>query len=269
MDIELTLKSRIPAFFILLFFVSGCCPHADKKEVYQVSTIGALMRGVYDGAVECGQLRKKGDFGIGTFDGLDGELVEMEGKIYRVRTDGIAYRVPDTEKVPFAVNTFFRADRSVIVPPGLNYSAVQTYLDSLLPGKNRIYAVRITGEFSSMKTRSVPKYKKPYPPLSEAVKNQKVFEFKNVRGTMVGFRFPAYLEGVNVAGYHLHFLTEDKKAGGHVLDFKSGSLNASLEEGRSFALEFPEGADFRRADLSTTAAAIGTVEREPVARLKK
>ena len=39
---------------------------------YQVSTAGALVEGVYQGAVSVGTVREHGDFGLGTFEDLDG-----------------------------------------------------------------------------------------------------------------------------------------------------------------------------------------------------
>ena len=87
------------------------------------------------------------------------------------------------------------------------------------PPKTCFYAVMIQGEFSYVKTRSVPAQEKPYPPLAEVTKNQPTFEFTDVTGTMVGFRCPPYVTGINVPGYHLHFLTDDRTAGGHLLEF--------------------------------------------------
>lgn len=199
--------------------------------------------------MECGELKKRGNFGIGTFDGLDGEMIQLDGGIYQVRTDGKAYVASNSQKAPFAVNLFFQSDKKISVPPNINYAGVQAFLDSVCPSKNKIYAIKIIGEFSYLKTRSVPKHEKPYPPLAEAVKNQKLFEFRNVRGTLVGFRFPEYLQSVNVPGYHFHFLTEDRAGGGHLLDFQGAALEAQVVEARSFTLEFPSSEEFSHADL--------------------
>ncbi len=259
---------KLTLFALLYLSIAGCHSLPARNNIYQISTIGALMQGRYEGALSCGELKKTGDFGIGTFDGLDGELIELDGKIFQVKTDGIAYPVSDNEKVPFAVNTFFHADKSFTLE-NIKFSDVQTQLDSFLSAKNSIYAIRINGQFSMVKTRSVPKQEKPYPPLTDAVKNQKVFELKNVRGTLVGFRFPAYFEGLNGAGYHFHFLTEDKKSGGHVLDFQADSLKIETGKNRSFFMQLPETAEFDKADLTRGAAGIAAAEQNPAPQKKE
>jgi acetolactate decarboxylase len=103
-----------------------------------------------------------------------------------------------------------------------------------------------------MKTRSLPEQAKPYPPLIEVAKNQSVFEFNNVSGTIVGFRCPQYMNGISIPGYHLHFLTADDKGGGHVLDLKTGSVTAMLDFTPDFLMILPDqSSDFYKIDLSS------------------
>ncbi|MCJ7720332.1 MAG: acetolactate decarboxylase [Candidatus Hadarchaeum sp.] len=164
-----------------------------------------------------GELKRYGDFGIGTFDGLDGEMIGMEGRLYQIKADGIAYPVPDSMTTPFSVVTMFEADKTLIIQAGMDYEGLQRTLDGLIPDKSIFYAVKITGTFHYVKARSVPRQKEPYPPLVEAVKGQTIFDFHDIKGTIVGFRCPDSVKGVNVPGYHFHFITADKKAGGHLL----------------------------------------------------
>src|SRR5262249_43965491 len=145
------------------------------------------------------------------------ELVELEGRFYQVRTDGRATPVADTERTPFAVVKQFRTDRTVPLSERVNYTQLEQFLDRALPSRNILYAVRIQGRFDSVVTRSVPRQRPPYPPLAEAVKQQRTFSFRDVDGTIVGFRMPDYMRGLNVPGYHFHFLTADRNAGGHIL----------------------------------------------------
>lgn len=244
---------------LVLSGLSGCSsastnadsPAPDRETLTQVSTINALMAGVYDGILPSGTLKGYGDFGIGTLDGLDGEMVELDGKIYQVKTDGIAYPVSDSLKVPFAAVTFFDNDLEENFNSGLNYAGVQESLDKLIPSANMFAAIKISGTFSYVKTRSVPKQSKPYPILTEVTKNQTVFEFHNVKGTIVGFKCPQYVNGVNVPGYHLHFLTDDLKAGGHVLEFTPDSALARLDITPKFLMLLPDAtSDFYKIDLS-------------------
>jgi acetolactate decarboxylase len=134
---------------------------------------------------------------------------------------------------------------------GLNFEQLTVTTDRLLPTLNVFYALKITGTFQIMTTRSVPSQQKPYKPLSEVVKTQPVFTMRNVEGTVVGFRCPSYVKGINVSGYHLHFLTADRKAGGHVLDFKVEKATMELDETREFLLILPSDKAFFSADLAT------------------
>lgn len=102
----------------------------------------------------------------------------------------------------------------------MDYKQLQELILSELPTPNIIYAVKITGDFLYVKTRSVPKQLKPYPRLIEVTKNQPTFEMKNVKGIIMGYWLPEYLGGVNMAGFHFHFLTNDKKEEGIYWRFK-------------------------------------------------
>jgi len=226
-------------------------PIAQRETLVQISTIDAILSGVYDGVMDFGTLKEYGDFGIGTFDSLDGEMVGFNGNFYQVKADGIAYPVSDSMETPFASVTFFNADYEEKLPEGTNYEQLLAILDGALPTSNIFYAIKIEGSFNYMKTRSVPMQEKPYPPLIEVTKDQPIFEFNDVEGTIVGFRCPVYVAGVNVPGYHLHFLTRSKDSGGHVLEFKIGEAVASIDYTSEFLMMLPgEGSDFYEVDLT-------------------
>jgi acetolactate decarboxylase len=235
---------------------AGCRPalQSDRDTLYQVSSISALMQGVYEGSVTVGDLRKYGDFGLGTFDALDGEMVELDGKFYQVKLDGTVLAVPDSLKTPFAAVTFFDNDKSYTLDRPVDLSGLQTCIDSLLPSLNLFYAVRVDGVFSYMKTRSVPPQSLPYLPLADAVKGQQVSEFRDVEGTMIGFRCPPYVDGVNVPGYHFHFLDKERKRGGHVLDCSASDVSINIDNTASMIMALPETAGFYRVDLGKAAA---------------
>jgi acetolactate decarboxylase len=208
--------------FILIFLfasLASCLAFPREKDIlFQISTINALMNGAYEGEITFEELKRHGDVGIGTFDALDGEMIGLEGSFYQIKADGIAYPVPDSMTTPFAVVTPFEADKTVSITNSMDYAGLQYYLDQLIPDKTIFYAIKITGTFQYIKTRSVPKQKQPYPPLVEAVKRQTIFEFHDTQGTIIGFRCPDSVKGgINVPGYHLHFITADRKAGGHLL----------------------------------------------------
>jgi acetolactate decarboxylase len=217
---------------------------------WQNSTIDALLDGNYDGDVSFGQLRAHGDFGLGTFDALDGEMLMLDGKVYQVRSDGSVSAVDDVQLTPFSVVTFFRSQRDGTLIGPLSYDRVQRILDDMrgLVSHNsgRAFAIRIAGQFESVRTRSVPRQEKPYRPLAQVVKGQATFDFKDVRGTLVGFWFPETMRHVNVPGYHFHFVTEDGKAGGHVLDLNIRSGVVAFQELSAVHIELPRRAPVTR-----------------------
>jgi len=236
--------------------IEGCRPalQTDRDTLYQVSSISALMQGVYEGSMALGDLRNYGDFGLGTLEALDGEMVELDGKFYQIKVDGTVVAVSDDRKTPFATVTFFDYGKSYTLDNPLDLPGLQTYLDSLLPSQNLFYAVRIDGVFSDMKTCSVPAQAIPYLPLIDAVKGQQISEFENVEGTMIGFRCPPYIGGVNVPGYHFHFLDKDRKRGGHVLACTTSYVRISIDKTAGMIMDLPETASFYRVDLGKSVA---------------
>jgi acetolactate decarboxylase len=208
---------------VMQSFVCSVQAQSSTVPLYQVSTITALKQGKYNGSVSFGELKKRGDFGIGTLNGLNGEMVAIDGQFFQIRTDGKAYTIEDSAKSPFALVLFFRHATTFQVGSGLSMKALEQALDKQLPSLHRIWAIRVTGTFPILTVRSVPIQHEPYPTLKKALEEQVVFRLDNSTGALVGFRFPHYMEGVNVAGYHFHYVDKDHQRGGHVLDFTSES----------------------------------------------
>lgn len=252
----------VSLFILLTVALPGCSgdiksleysgsPVANRETVTQISTIDAILDGVYDGVMDFRTLKKYGDFGIGTFEGLDGEMVGFDGNFYQIKADGIAYTVDDFMQTPFASVTYFEVDKEQSLPEGIEFNQLEGFMRGVLPTGNIFYAIKIEGVFSYMKTRSVPAQKKPYPPLVEVTKNQPVFEFNDAEGVIVGFLCPAYVAGVNVPGYHLHFLNSSKNAGGHILEFKVKQAVISVDYTSEFLMILPgEESDFYKLDLT-------------------
>jgi len=246
----------VSAAFVLALFLSGCAT-THSNGITQVATIDALLAGVYDGHMSLGALRGYGDFGIGTFEALDGEMILLDGVFYKVRADGKVYRPALSESTPFACVTTFVPDLRETVKNPIDMKALEARIDALVPEQNLFCAFIVRGEFSRMRVRSVPAQKKPYPPLADVTKNQPVFNLSNVRGALIGFRSPPFVKGVNVPGYHLHFLTDDLAAGGHVLEFEmtGGTLEAdTIHEWMNVYLP-AESESFASADLAKDRAA--------------
>jgi acetolactate decarboxylase len=224
--------------------------YTTPTTLYQYSTLSTLLRGVYDGDLESSSLTKHGGFGLGTFNGLDGEMIVYEGSVYRVSSDGVARVVKEDSKIPFGAVVNFQADKTITVDKELNCTQLKSYIDHLLPSQNLPYAIKIEAQFEYIKTRSVPKQNRPYPPLSEVVKHQSIFEFVEQKGTIIGFKMPSYSGSINAQGYHFHFLTDDKKAGGHLLECRLKDAILELDFIHQWNIEFPYDREFY--DANTT-----------------
>lgn len=211
----------------------------DGPTLYQVSNITALKAGSYKGTITIGELQKHGNFGIGTLDGLDGEMVVLDGVFYQVKSSGEVIRLKDHLKAPFAVVTFFKPLKSASIrgeAPN-NYKGLKDRLDSLINPGPGIYAIKIEGIFNKLKLRSPPKQSQPYPTLIQALKGQSIFNRKETSGTMVGVRFPQYMSGVNASGYHFHFISSNGRVGGHLLDCSPRDIRVFWQRLERFVMD--------------------------------
>jgi acetolactate decarboxylase len=251
-----TTAMKIKLFYVVTALVIFSLPTSvtaqerEKDALYQVSTFGAFQEGLYEGIISLNSLRRSGNFGIGTYDGLDGEMVELDGTFYQIKAGGKVECPADSIRTPFAMVTSYNSDIQTTIVRPADMKELLAHIDSLLPTKNIMYAIRIDGAFGYMKTRSVPKQTKPYPRLADVIKNQSIFEFKNVEGTIVGYWLPEYMQRICSQGYHLHFLSADRKSGGHMLDCMIISGTISLDYIDTFILELPAQNEFYRMDLS-------------------
>lgn len=233
----------------------------EDQTTFQTSTVNALMEGASTGDMTMGQLKSHGDFGLGTFDGLDGEMIELDGKVFQVRADGHAHPVEDSARTPFATVSFFKADETARLDRVCSQDEMLAQVGAMLPSQNIFHAVRIEGRFDYVKTRAVARQDKSVG-LAEAARDEPIFEFHEVQGAIVGFFTPDYLRGVNVPGYHLHFITADRTAGGHMLDCRTSDVTIKIHHTPEFELGTPGTEEFLKADLSRDhTAAIKKIER--------
>lgn len=240
---------RVIIGMLIIFgsLLSGCSKNTIEPKVveqrdtlYQISTIDSLLAGNYDGFQSMGALKENGDIGIGTFDELDGELVMIDKKVYKVKDTGKVEEVENTIKTPFAAVTFFDKDISKKLVNINNYDSLKQELDKLIEYKDSFYAFRLDGTFKYVKVRSVPKQAKPYPVLSEVTKNQPMFEYSDVKGSLVGFWCPEYVGSINVPGYHLHFIADDRTKGGHLLDMSFIEADVYADITNAFKMELSQ-----------------------------
>ncbi|WP_374687828.1 acetolactate decarboxylase [Promineifilum sp.] len=225
-------------------------PTAADSRLYLCAPVNAIVEGIYEEHIPFSAIKRHGDFGLGTFDRLDGEMVMLDGRVYQMRADGCVVEVGDDALTPFAAVTFYRPERHLDLDGELSHDDFLRRLQETLPSPNIFYAFRIEGEFAYMKVRSVPK-SECYIPLVEIAKEQPVFEFDDIHGTLAGFYTPDFMASVSVPGMHLHFLSDDLAHGGHLLTCRPRRVRVGIQPIYTVELALPTtpyylGWDFQR-----------------------
>jgi len=216
---------------------------ATAHTVTQISTLNALLARRFRGIFPNKDLAKHGDLGIGTFDEMDGELIMVDGVVYQGMPGG-AVQAPDPEnKVPFSTVCKFEVDEAWTMDSPVNYAELDKSIDVRATNPNVFIAIRVEGTFSHMKIHALQKQSEPYPPTAEVVKGCVQAETTNVTGTIVGFRGVPWVRGINDVGYHLHFLTDDKTWGGHVLEFTMDRGTVQISTCNNHVILLPENGD--------------------------
>lgn len=282
--------NRSCSLFLILFaltLIAGCSPQAEpvnaspmvaenaersesrgdevteSDALVQYSLITALAAGDYDNGLPLRRFLEGGDFGIGTFDRLDGELVLLDGEIYQAMSDGRVRPADLDGGTPFASATFFDEDGRIEKLSAATLEDLDEQLDRKLPRRNSPYALRIDGAFRELTLRSVPAQSPPFRPLVEVVKEQTTKEYRDVQGTLVGLRYPKWIGTLNVSGYHWHFLSDDRKTGGHVLGCQFDDALLCYDECTSIVLQIPQSEAFENFDnQSVGQREIDVIERQ-------
>lgn len=221
--------------------------------LYQISLLQGLTLGDYCGSVTAAELKQYGDTGIGTFNRLNGELIMLDGVIYRAAGDGSVEMVSDEETIPFSVVTFLDADASKSIRDIPDFDTLGNELDKMVRerGINRFYMIRIDGIFREMNVRSVYAQEPPYKRLAEVLeRDQTFFDYEDIEGTMVGLYCPPYMGALNAVGWHLHFISKDKTKGGHVLGVHIGDAVLTWDDINAFQVKLPQSEQFSGFDLT-------------------
>jgi len=226
----------------------------------QVSILNALLSRRFDGLLSCRELIDHGDMGIGTFDRMDGELIMLDGTIYHGKPGGAVHPAEPDTTIPFATVCHFRAEQNWPLDGPVDYEALDRAIDSRAPNRNVVCAIRVDGHFASVRTHALQKQEKPYPPTADVVKGCVRTEFDDVEGTIVGFRGVPYLRGLNDTSYHLHFISQDRSRGGHVLDFSLTSGICAISRCTRHVVILPEDGDFLDG-IDMTTDLVGAFER--------
>ena len=222
----------------------------NESRIYLCAPINAVVEGIYEEHIPLSRIKRHGDFGLGTFDSLDGEMLMLDGTVYQMTADGGRVSVIDNTDltVPFACVTFYKPLSHDESDKEMTHDAFMEWLQGLLPSPNICYAIRIDGLFSHVKVRSVPKQEN-YRPLIEVAKDQPVFDFSDIEGTLAGFFTPSFMSSINVPGIHLHFLSKDYLYGGHLLECCSQNVRAGVQFIPTLELSLPISLDYLTWDF--------------------
>lgn len=238
---------------------------ADRDCLYQTALLQSLMLGDYYGSVPVGRLKACGDTGIGTFDGLNGELIMLDGTVYAALSDGSVAVMPDDMTVPFSNVTFLEEDTKETLTDIGSMEELKQVMTGIVSrqGSNYFYMAKITGTFAAIQYRSEYAQTEPYKPLAEVMlTDQVIFEGEGLSGTIVALYCPDYMDGLNTSGWHFHFLSEDKTRGGHLLDVRFDTAEAVIDKTTAFQMLLPEEEFFQDIDLTADLeAAINKVEK--------
>lgn len=238
------MKNRLVISGLLIFLLSGitgCNRDGDDiadpagDEIFQISTLEALAMGDYYSKATIAVIRSRGDFGLGTYVAVEGEMVILDHVFYQIKDDGVVYDVAAGTGTPFAAIKHFRTDTSFSISSVSSLAALGNLLHETAVNEDDFYAIRVEAELDSLVVRSVHRQNEPFPPLSSVVAEQVTFPHAGIRGTLVGFYFPPFSGSINAAGYHFHFISDDRTVGGHVLDCKIAS--ATIEIDRASGLQ--------------------------------
>jgi len=233
-----------------------------KPSLFQVGTIASLLQGVHEGEVDIATLKQYGDFGIGTFHAVDGELIAIDGDFYRIAGNGEVAKVEFAKKTPFALVTAFQAEQVFTLADIPDFTEFENLISQQFTSKNYIYAIRIDGEFFDMQVRSLKAQSLPFRPLVEVLSEiQMIFDLGTTEGTIVDFYFPEYMSNINLVGHHMHYLNAEKTAGGHVFAMAVKQAKVQVCRMQEFTLHFPLNKDFIAADLLVKKTELEGVEK--------
>ena len=254
-------------FYLAVFILMSACTgnsgptvtekaEKDTDLIFHYSVLKALDNGVLEGLMEVNELKEHGDHGLGTYNGLDGEMVVLDRKVYRITPAGEVTEAGENMLIPYAIVNFFEPEKTLSLSgkDNLDYDSLASMMDTVLPSRNLFYAFRITGDFDYIKCGGADRQEKPYDKtIPEMLADRPIYEKENIPGTLVGFWCPDYIGDINTSGFHLHFLSDDRSMGGHLLAFKASSLKVQYDIKSRYEILLPDTESFRRARFRESA----------------
>lgn len=221
--------------------------HAKQSTLFQVGTYTSLVHGVYHGEYTFAELAKHGDFGLGTFDGINGEMAAFDGVFYKLQEDGILKIANPDDITPFANVTFFNPTEQLAIQHIKNFEHLIQTIETNLTNKNVPHALRFDAHCDYVNFSIVRGQKKPYPPITEVQKTKIIEIKKDIAGTMIGFWIPKYFSPVAKTGLHLRFITENRTTGGQLHDIALKQATIHLQPLHKIEIYLPFLEDFSKA----------------------
>lgn len=219
----------------------------DSK-MFQVSTLQALALGYSRTVITVGQLMKHGETGLGTFEDVNGEMIAIDGKCYRAMQDGTVEDAGETRGVPFSSVAYMDGCREFELEGNYDMTALKNELNNRIEedfALNSMHVIQIHGTFEKIYARSEAPYRAHHVTLKEMLDTtQTSFEFSNISGSLVGVYYPDYMDGINAAGWHLHFINDTRTKGGHVYELKMSHGNVRLSRKTSIEIQLPKDPAF-------------------------
>lgn len=245
-----TLLSSIIVSASVLAGFSSVTHAAMSPVLYQAGSFVNLSSGIYDGSTSFTDLLKNADFGLGTVNGALGEMIVYNKKVYVADSQERAQEFPLSTKTPYAMVVNFKPTQTFELKNINGIQQLENEIDAKIPSKNIMYAIKIEGTFSYMKTRAFDSPTKPYAPLDKWIaQHQHVFERKDQKAVIIGFRSPEFVNPLTVAGYHFHFISNDHKTVGHLYDMRFVNAKVSIEPIYNYLVLFPDSPEYMKKDL--------------------
>jgi len=244
----LNIKPILRLTLYIIVLALSCRSYAVMQKdntLFQVGNASALFSGAIVGDMTIEQLKEHGNFGLGTFNDINGEMIALNGNFYQIGENGKTIIVDPNWKTPYAEIMNFTPNSLIQLNEVHNYKFLRDIIYPKIKNKNVPYAVYVTGHFAYLKLRS----RSPRSALSTKNIIEKIYTIQNVSGSLVGYWFPEYLMNLTVPGFHLHFISDDKKRSGHVLDLKIETAQFALQIIDKIELQFPQTKIYNDANI--------------------
>lgn len=217
-----------------------------STSLYQLGNASALFSGLVEGNQNLKSLMTKGNFGLGTFNDIDGELVAVDGKFFKIGQKGVTTPVESNWKSPFVELVKFKNSNTVNITNAASYDKLKQQLATQIDNKNIPYAIKISGTFDFIKLRS----RSPRKSTDNSNIVEEIYTANDIKGTLVGYWFPDYLLSLTVPAFHFHFIADDHKLSGHVLEVKSTNVRVAMNKISQIEMAFPQSTAYKEMKIN-------------------